>query len=217
MKNSGIFIVFEGVDGSGTSTQSELLVDYFKGKGSTCYLTCEPSNGPIGNMIRQGMKGRVSFSKGENPLLPDGDLFDEQMAYLFAADRHDHLYNPIDGVMNQVKNGAVVISTRYYFSSFAYHCSSEEDFALVKTLNSRFPQPDLVIYLDNPVEESLKRMSTRAFSDEYENERKLLQVKSNYSKIFEEYDGELLIANATDIIEDIHECIVNKVEAILCK
>lgn len=210
-----MFIVFEGVDGSGTSTQSELLNNYFKNKGDVSFLTCEPSSGPIGNMIRQGMKGRVTFSKGDNPLLKDGDLFDEQMAYLFAADRHDHLYNPVDGVIKQVSNGAVVISTRYYFSSFAYHCSSEEDFTLVQALNSRFPKPDLVIYLDNPVEESLKRMSTRAFADEYENEKKLIQVKSNYSRIFNEYDGELLMLSATQSIKSIHQSIIDKVESLL--
>ncbi len=212
---SGMFIVFEGIDGSGTSTQSELLVDYFKRNGTLCYLTCEPSSGPIGNLIRQGMKGRVTFSKGENPVIVNGDLFDEQMAYLFAADRHDHLYNTVDGVINQVNSGATVISTRYFFSSYAYHCSSDEDFALVKSLNSRFPDPDLVIYMENPVEESMKRMSSRAFSDEYENEKKLKQVKANYSKIFTEYQGEVLVVSATDSIENIHNIIVDKIESML--
>ncbi|WP_417228254.1 dTMP kinase [Amphritea sp.] len=211
---TGKFIVFEGIDGSGTSTQADLLVQYFRRKGQVCYLTCEPSSGPIGNMIRQGMKGRVIFSKGENPVLEKGDLFDEQMAYLFAADRHDHLYNPVDGVINQVNSGAVVISTRYFFSSFAYHCSSKEDFTLVKTLNSKFPDPDLVIYMDNPVGESIKRMSTRAFADEYENERKLKQVSDNYSKIFSEYEGAFLSLNATNNIDTIHHKIVEKVESL---
>jgi dTMP kinase len=211
---SGLFIVFEGIDGSGTSTQSELLLNYFKNQNISSFLTCEPSNGPIGNMIRQGMKNRISFSKGKNPIIKDGDLFDEQMAYLFAADRHDHLYNEIDGVINQVNNGAIVISTRYYFSSFAYHCTSKEDFSLVKTLNSRFPEPDLVIYMDNPVEESINRMSSRAFTDEYENIEKLKLVKSNYKKIFSEYKGKLLIINATDSIEKIQNEIINKVNEL---
>ena len=211
---SGKFIVFEGIDGSGTSTQAELLLQYYRRVDLTCYLTCEPSSGPIGNMIRQGMKGRVTFSKGENPVLDKGDLFDEQMAYLFAADRHDHLYNSVDGVINQVNSGAVVISTRYFFSSFAYHCSSDEDFALVKTLNSKFPNPDLVIYMNNPVSESLKRISARAFADEYENEKKLKQVSDNYRKVFSEYDGDYLEIDATDGIDHIHKQIIARVEAL---
>lgn len=208
----GKFIVFEGIDGSGTSTQAELLLQYYRKKNETCYLTCEPSSGPIGNMIRQGMKGRITFSKGENPVLDKGDLFDEQMAYLFAADRHDHLYNSVDGVINQVNSGAVVISTRYFFSSFAYHCSSDEDFALVKTLNSKFPNPDLVIYMNNPVGESIKRMSVRAFADEYENEKKLKLVSSNYKKVFSEYRGEYLEIDATDNVNNIHRKIVERIE-----
>ncbi|MEH6357456.1 MAG: dTMP kinase [Pseudomonadales bacterium] len=211
---SGKFIVFEGIDGSGTSTQAELLLQYYRRNKSTCYLTCEPSSGPIGNMIRQGMKGRITFSKGENPVLDKGDLFDEQMAYLFAADRHDHLYNSVDGVINQVNSGAVVISTRYFFSSFAYHCSSEEDFTLVKTLNSKFPNPDLVVYMNNPVSESIKRMSVRAFADEYENEKKLKQVSNNYRKVFSEYDGAYLEIDATDDLEKIHQQIVERVESL---
>lgn len=211
---TGKFIVFEGIDGSGTSTQADLLLKYFQNKKKVCYLTSEPSNGPIGNMIRQGMKGRFIFSKGENPILDRGDLFDEQMAYLFAADRHDHLYNPIDGVINQVNNDAVVISTRYFFSSFAYHCSSDEDFALVKTLNSKFPNPDLVIYMDNPVSESLKRMSTRAFTDEYENERKLQLVSDNYNKVFHDYEGDFLRLDATNSIQNIHQEIILKIESL---
>ncbi len=210
----GKFIVFEGIDGSGTSTQAELLVQYLRNKKRTCYLTCEPSSGPIGNLIRQGMKGRVSFSKGANPIQEKGDLFDEQMAYLFAADRHDHLYNAVDGVINQVKNGAFVVSTRYFFSSFAYHCSSEEDFSLVKALNSKFPNPDLVIYMNNPVRESLKRMSIRAFSDEYENEVKLNLVSANYKKVFNDYEGNYLEVDATADIEFIHKRIVEVVEAL---
>ena len=148
----GMFIVFEGIDGSGTSTQAEMLNNYFLNNQKKCHLTSEPSSGPIGNMIRQAFKGRLNLSKGVNPYIDGGDLFDEQMAYLFAADRHDHLYNEIDGVIKLVNQDAIVISTRYYFSSYAYHCNSDADFELVTNLNSRFPKPDLVVYLDNTVD-----------------------------------------------------------------
>ena len=207
----GIFIVFEGIDGSGTSTQAEMFNNYFLNSQKKCHLTSEPSNGPVGNMIRQAFKGRLNLSKGKNPYFDGGDLFDEQMAYLFAADRHDHLYNEIDGVTKLINQGTTVISTRYYFSSYAYHCNSDADFELVTNLNSRFPKPDLVIYLNNSVLVSINRMKNRAFKDEYENEIKLSQVKNNYAKIFETYDGELLIMDATDSIDNIHKAIIAKV------
>lgn len=104
----GKFIVFEGLDGSGTSTQSQLLQNALLEKGEKVHLTCEPSPGPIGNMIRQAMQGRILFSKQD-------DEFDQQMAYLFAADRYDHLNNPVDGVLKLVNEGFYVISTRYFF------------------------------------------------------------------------------------------------------
>lgn len=209
------FIVFEGIDGSGTSTQSELLRAALIAKSVKCHLTCEPSDGPIGNLIRQIFKRRVAVAKGSNPNITSGDLFDEQMAYLFAADRHDHLYNNIDGIYKLKSDGAVVISTRYYFSSFAYHCSNQEDFELVKTLNARFPDPDLVIYLDNPEKKSIDRINLRAFTDEYENTEKLILAKRNYEKIFDQYKGKVLKLDATGSIESIHKKIMSEVEALL--
>lgn len=207
----GNFIVFEGIDGSGTSTQAELLKKFFLDKNQGSRLTTEPSEGPIGNMIRQAFKGRLNLSKGKNPYLKDGDLFDEQMAYLFAADRHDHLYNQVDGVEKLLNTGASVISTRYFFSSYAYHCRSESDFQLVRSLNARFPNPDLVIYLNNPVKVSMERMKNRAFKDEYENEQKLSLVKKNYDTVFQNYEGKLVVIEATNTPVEIHNSIVDAV------
>lgn len=189
MKKNGLFIVFEGIDGSGTSTQAMLLRDRLSADGYATTLTSEPSEGPIGNMIRQGMKGRLQFSS-------DPTLFDRQMAYLFAADRHDHLHNITDGVLKLTEQGTHVISTRYFFSSYAYHCESDDSLAFVKKLNEAFPNPDLVIYLKNSVECSMQRMSNRIHKDAYENEQKLTKVSNNYDRIFSEYDGLILILDA---------------------
>lgn len=208
----GKFIVFEGIDGSGTSTQSELLKNSLLAKGIKVHLTCEPSNGPIGNLIRQIFKGRISMSQGVNPIINTADLFDEQMAYLFAADRHDHLFNDIDGIYNLVKQGYFVISTRYFFSSYAYHCSNESDLDFVQGLNQKFPNPDFVFYLDNPIEISTKRINKRVFKDEYENNTKLKQVKKNYDAFFSKYSGQLSILNATDSVETIHSKIIEQLE-----
>jgi len=210
----GKFIVFEGIDGSGTSTQADLLKKYFLDQNQESHLTSEPSEGPIGNMIRQAFKGRLNLPKGDNPYLKGGDLFDEQMAYLFAADRHDHLYNQVDGVEKLLSTGASVISTRYFFSSYAYHCRSDSDFQLVASLNARFPNPDLVIYLNNPVNISMERMENRAFKDEYENEQKLHLVKKNYEKVFQNYEGKLITVDATNTPTEIHDSIVAAVRSL---
>ncbi|MEN9567555.1 MAG: hypothetical protein RLZZ69_2751 [Cyanobacteriota bacterium] len=81
-----LFIVFEGIDSSGKTTQAELLKNSLIANQEQAVISPEPSNGIIGNLIRQALKQRIIFSK-------EPELFDRQMAYLFAADRHDHLYN----------------------------------------------------------------------------------------------------------------------------
>lgn len=208
----GKFIVFEGIDGSGTSTQSELLKKALILKGRKVHLTCEPSNGPIGDLIRQIFKGRVTMPKGQNPIIDTADLFDEQMAYLFAADRHDHLFNKVDGIYNLIEQGYTVISTRYFFSSYAYHCSNKSDLDFVKSLNNKFPNPDLVFYLDNPTTVSATRINERVFKDEYENNTKLVQAKENYDVVFNDYTGEILVLNATDSVSSIHNKILERTE-----
>lgn len=206
----GLFVVFEGLDGSGTSTQANLLINSLRSKGFNPHLTSEPSSGPIGTFIRQAFKGRINLSKGLNPITRK-DLFDEQMSYLFIADRHDHLYNDVDGVVKLTSEGRIVVSTRYFFSSLAYHSHSPEEMSRIKELNKSFPNPDLVVYFKGDVDVSMSRMANRAFKDEYENKEKLKLVYNNYEHIFSNYGGELLCINALDSVETIHSQIFKKV------
>lgn len=203
----GLFVVFEGIDGSGTSTQASLLRERLLSDEEHAITTSEPSEGPLGNLIRQAMKGRVRFANGK-------EEFDQQMAYLFAADRHDHLHNEIDGVFKFINAGTHVISTRYFFSSLAYHSHDKESFEFVRNLNARFPDPSIVIYLDNPVELSIERMANRAHKDKYENFEKLKEVSQNYEKIFSEYKGELLKLDARLDPNSLHQMIYSKIRAI---
>ena len=197
-----LFIVLEGIDGSGTSTQSELLKNYFISQGEKAIISPEPSSGIIGNLIRQALKKRILFTK-------DTDLFDEQMAYLFASDRHDHLYNDIDGVFKLIKDGFHVISTRYYFSSLAYNCQNPEQFNFVSKLNYKFPNPDLVIYCDLPVEVSLARIEERSLKEVYETKTKLTKVRENYQTIFRDYSDTVLVIDATKSKDIIHHQILD--------
>ena len=203
-----LFIVIEGIDCSGKTTQAELLKQYFITDKQQAVISPEPSNGIIGNMIRQALKQRIIFSD-------DRALFDEQMAYLFAADRHDHLYNDIDGVFKLIEDNYHVISTRYYFSSLAYNCDTVEKFDFIKKLNHRFPNPDLTIYLDLPIEASLARLQERSLQEVYETKSKLIQVRKQYQRIFAEYDGKAIAINATKDRLDVHRLIVEQVEAAI--
>ena len=203
-----LFIVIEGIDASGKSTQAELLKEYLITQKLQAVISSEPSNGIIGNMIRQALKQRIIFSR-------DRALFDEQMAYLFAADRHDHLYNDIDGVFKLIEDNYHVISTRYYFSSLAYNCDTVDKFNFIKKLNDRFPNPDLTIYLDLPIEASLARLQERSLQEIYETKSKLTLVREQYQKIFAEYDGKAIVLDATQDRLHIHRSIVEQVEAAI--
>ncbi|WP_013321154.1 dTMP kinase [Gloeothece verrucosa] len=200
-----LFIVLEGIDGSGTSTQATLLKDYFIQKGDKAVISPEPTNGVIGKMIREAMQKPII-------LMEDKQSFDQQMAYLFAADRHYHLYNDLDGVFKLIQDGSHLITTRYYFSSLAYNCHTPEEFKFVRQLNERFPNPDLVIYIDIPVEVSLERLQERTIIDVYENSEKLIQVRNNYQNIFETYEGLLLKVDGTAEINQVHDKIIEFLE-----
>lgn len=204
--NQKLFIVFEGIDSSGKTTQAELLKDYFLSIKEPAVISPEPSNGIIGNLIRQALKKRINFSRDRN-------LFDEQMAYLFAADRHDHLYNDIDGVFKLIQDNHHVISTRYYFSSLAYNCETVEKFAFIKKLNDRFPNPDLTIYLDIPIEVSLLRLQERSLKEVYETKSKLTKVSEQYQQIFADYSGLAITIDGTQKVSQIHQQIVNFIQS----
>ncbi len=206
LMNKKLFIVFEGIDSSGKSTQAEMLKSYFLANQEQAEISSEPSNGIIGNLIRQALKQRIIFSRDRN-------LFDEQMAYLFAADRHDHLYNEIDGVFKLIQDNYHVISTRYYFSSLAYNCETVDKFKFIQKLNARFPNPDLTIYIDIPIEISVKRLQERSLKEIYETKNKLTKVRSQYQQIFAEYKGRAIIIDGTKEPQQIHQQIVELIQA----
>ena len=104
----GKFIVFEGIDGSGKSTQIKLLYKYLTSKGVPCYTTFEPTDSPFGSLIRQCLSGRIETD-------------DKTIAGLFVADRLDHLYNAKCGLIEKINSGITVLCDRYYLSSYAYH------------------------------------------------------------------------------------------------
>lgn len=201
-----LFIVLEGIDSSGKSTQAELLSNYYLNKNQRVVISPEPTSGPIGKFIRSILSQQINLEQ-------NSEYFDQQMSYLFAADRYYHLYNQKEGVINLLKQQVTIISTRYYFSSLAYHCQEPQDWELVTRLNQGFPNPDLVIYLDIPLEISLARLAVKSNQEIYENQQKLKQVQLNYQKIFQEYSGLQIQLDGTDPEEIIHEQIVQFIES----
>jgi dTMP kinase len=148
--------------------------------------------------------------------IQDQNQFDRQMAYLFAADRHYHLYNDHDGVFKLIQQEQThVITTRYYFSSLAYNGNNPEELAFIRQLNQHFPNPDLVIYIDVLPDISLARIKNRAITEVYEKQEKLMKVRQMFLQIFKEYKDNCLQLDGNDTIEHLHQNIINYLDRLI--
>lgn len=177
----GHFIVIEGIDGSGTTTQCSILADRLTGKGLPVHVTREPSDGPVGVLIRQILTGRV-VTPGRHGTRPPTWA---TMATLFASDRLDHLEAEI---MPNLIDGVTVICDRYDYSSMAYQTVSsgggEEVSAWVRELNRRARRPDLTLVLDVAPEVAAKRRGSRSGSPElYEVDEMQAELAEFYANI----------------------------------
>lgn len=185
------FVVFEGIDGSGTSTQCRALKDALVAHGRPVHETFEPTKGPIGSLLRDFLGGRAQLT-GDEPT--DKRI----LAMLFAADRAHHLARPDEGILPLRARGTDVLSARYVLSSLAYEADHPDELAEVERLNAHFAVPDLTVYLKCPVEIALQRITaTRSQIDIFENRAKLVRVKTNYERLLHNYPGRVLLLDAT--------------------
>jgi len=184
----GKFIVIEGPDGAGLSTQAELLANWIK-KKRACVLTKEPTDNLIGGLIRAALKNEWKTS------------FDA-LQLLFSADRAHHLKSDI---IPALEKGKWVICDRYMLSTICYGAASGVDVDWLKELNKNFLRPDLTIVLDVPVEVSLERMKVARFGAElFEKRERLMRVRDNYHK-FKDLFGDSVMIDGTRSIKEIHE------------
>lgn len=173
MKRGG-FIAFEGIDGSGKSTQSALLIQRLRREGIPCYATMEPTDSPIGSLIRQIMTGRI---KTDNKVI----------AALFAADRLDHLLNEVDGIAAKIDEGTTVVTDRYYFSSYAYNSVHMPMDWVIKAneQSSAILRPSVTVFIDVEPDTALERIAKNRFRQElFEKKTMLVKVRENYMKAF---------------------------------
>ncbi|MBE6688365.1 MAG: dTMP kinase [Ruminococcaceae bacterium] len=171
----GKFIVFEGIDGSGKSTQIALLEKRLKEKGINVARTAEPTASGLGGLIRDALNGTT-------PRTP------YELASMFLADRISHNENPVYGIKKMLDEGTYVICDRYYYSSFAYQ-GIDADLNWVMDINLSCPQitrPDVCIFLDLDPEKSAQRISeSRAFAEIFENTDTLRKIRSRFYDVFE--------------------------------
>ncbi len=171
MSKKGIFIVIEGLDGSGKTTQATLLANRLS-QSYTVMLTAEPSRGKIGTFIREGC------------LYEDKRLPTEAEALLFAADRIEHMQKELSPAL---EDGKLVICDRYVYSSLAYQGSAGLSLDWIKTINARALQPDFSIFIDVPPERVLERLQRK--KSVMETLETQLKVREVYMKFVDK--GEL--------------------------
>lgn len=202
-----LFIAFEGIDGSGKSTQINLLSEHLSSLSHRVHQTCEPSPGPIGRMIRDIFSGKM-----------EGDH--HTIAGLFVADRLHHLLNKTDGILTKMSAGNHVLTDRYVFSSYAYQ-GAHVDLDWVIAANSesqRILQPDLHIFLDIPVDTALSRLVKRREQLEiFETRENLEKVKTMYDLVLDRFrtDQNILIVDGMQSQEDIAADIWSAVKSML--
>ncbi len=201
----GKFIVFEGIDGSGKSTQAEILYNKLLQENIKVHKTFEPTNKPVGTLLREYLKGNYSC---DNKVL----------AGLFATDRLDHFLSDNNGIISLIKNGTTVICDRNYLSNFAYQ--GEENLDFVINLNQTVRdllKPDVHIFIDTPVDIALDRISkNRTNVDMFENKKSLEMIRDNYKKCFKwfENDENIIIIDGNRTENEVAEEIYSKVSKI---
>ena len=177
MNQPGRFIVFEGLDGAGTTTQSRLLAERLHHKGRTVHVAHQPSDGHVGQLIRQILAGRAATAQADGKL---GVVDERVMALLFAADRLDHLGSQIEP---RLARGEDVILDRYALSSLAYQGTSVSH-EFIQAANRYARKPDLTLFLYVPASVALERVRARgAKLERYETAAQLQAIEREYSRL----------------------------------
>jgi dTMP kinase len=201
-----LFIALEGIDGSGKSTQIDLLREHLEKAGHKVYTTFEPTNGPIGKMIRDIFNHRTEADQ-------------RTIAALFVADRLEHILNKENGMLKKLEDGYTVITDRYYFSSYAYHgVHMPVDWVIQSNaLSAALQRPDLNIFIDIEPETGMERLRKGRTSLELfetlENQKK---VRDKYFEVMEQLKSKenIYITNGNRSPEAIAGDIWNAVQRI---
>lgn len=202
VSQTGRFVVLEGIDGAGTTTQANKLVDRLRGETKVpVRITREPSDGPIGSLVRQVLTGRVVAPEGRAPNWAT-------MALLFAADRMDHVESVIEPCLAQ--NG-IVVSDRYDASSLAYQSVSsgrggEAAVEWIRQLNRHALRPHLTIVVDLPSEVAAARRQARGepaqLYEQNETQRALALFYRDLAKHMPQ--DRVVVVDGSGSVEDVH-------------
>jgi len=198
-----LFIAFEGIDGSGKSTQAKLLAEHLTQADYKVYSTFEPTKSEIGVLIRNILTHKTQADQ-------------KTIAALFLADRFNHILNKTDGLIKKLEEGYTVICDRYYFSSYAYHSvHMPMDWVIeANRLCAEMLRPDITVYIDILPENSMSRITkNRENTELYETLENLTNVRNRYLEAFEKLKDKerIFITNGDRPADEICKNIVDKI------
>lgn len=203
MKNKGIFITFEGADGVGKSTQTELLCEYFREKGMSVCLTREPGGTLTGEKVRDIL------------LDPECVMGARTEALLYLAVRAEH----VDKVVApELEKGHIVISDRFSDSTFVYQGVARgldiKELVAINSFAACAIEPDITFVLDAPVDEISGRIAKRGEADRIEKEGMAFQkqVREGFLQIAEQYPDRIKVLDARKSADEIHKTIRHNIE-----
>lgn len=209
----GVFVVLEGIDGAGKTTQVEDLVEILSNKYKV-FKTKNPTDNPIGKFIREGLKGRI-------------DIPPVSFQYLFTADREAQQLE----VIKHLKKGEIVVMDRYIWSTIAYGLLDHGFRKMEKTGNvllvalsilsmyHQFLTPDLMIYLDVSVPTAIERLKQigRFDTETFKRRNKIIKAKISYEWLVKKFPKEIIVINGEKNESEITQEILSYIEPLLKK
>ncbi len=194
-------MVLEGIDGAGTTTHVARLAEKLRQVRVSVRVTREPSDGPVGTLVRQVLTGRLVTPGGRAPGWAT-------MALLFAADRMDHVESTIDPF---IAEGGVVLSDRYDASSLAYQSVSsgaqaKDAVEWIRTLNRYVRRPDLTIVLDVPPEVAAERRLMRGEAAQLYDQNEVQRALAEFYRDLDKHipGDRIAVIDASGPIEEVH-------------
>lgn len=204
----GLFIVMEGVDGCGKSTQSSMLASYLRSLGRKVHLTCEPTESGLGGMIRDSLGGEFHRTN-------------EELAAMFVADRVYHNVSAKNGIKMHLEEGTDVVCDRYYYSSLAYQ-GLDGNFEWVAEMNLDCPsieKPDICIFIDLDPEKCLEHIRAgRTHFEIFEKNSDIIAANRNrYLKVFKQLEEKehIVIVDGSKSIDEVFEDIKKEIDKLI--
>jgi len=202
---TGKFIVFEGIDGSGKSTQFKLFCNMLRERGHEVVETREPTREPIGDLISRRLKMKTDLPSHLNGLV---------YTLLFYADRVEH-NNMIE---RELEKGKIVVSDRYYHSTLAYQQTQGFDTDFILDLHKKLVEkgyvkkPDTTFLVDLPAETAIKRIDSREKDKVhiFEHTEFLKRLRENYLGLKKLLNEKIIAVEGSGSVEEVHQRLLNK-------